>query len=467
MRAAALIRAAWVLAVLAVIATTSVATPAEAAGPSCSAFAAKVYDQVNPRTGGQTLTNRGDHAVVARAAGATTTRPITMTAAMSPGDSLVGVHRLFSSRTGTFFYAYTKAAITAAAKNGFADQGVAFYASTKAAGCLQPVYSYFKSGMYRFVASASDQKQLEADGWQKQIVRFYLGKTASVITFAVYPDTQNEVYRDNDTRFAGRSQWVLDTTSLLATRYVIHTGDIVSWDTPDHAQYVRAQRAMSVLSGKLAHSAAAGNHDTAAVGAGGSAADPPNTASLVRDTASYNRYLRPGMRHDTEFEPGRAENSYATFSAGGLNWMVLTLELWPRKAAVDWARKVVAAHPRHNVIVVTHSYLSANGSLSSSNGGYGATSPKYLYDNLIKAYPNIKMTFSGHTGTAAYRRDVGAKGNVIHSYLLAMHSNTTNPTRMVEVNVSAGQVSSWVYAPYTKTSYPSYYRPPAKVTWIR
>ncbi len=45
------------------------------------------------------------------------------------------------------------------------------------------------------------------------------------------------------------------------------------------------------------------------------------------------------------------------------------------------------------------------------------------------------------------------KGNVIHSYLLAMHSNTTNPTRMVEINVSAGVVSSWVYAPYTKTSY--------------
>ena len=95
------------------------------------------------------------------------------------------------------------------------------------------------------------------------------------------------------------------------------------------------------------------------------------------------------------------------------------------------------------------------------------TSPMYLYDNLIKQYPNIKMVFSGHTGSAAYRRDIGVKGNVIHSYLLAMHSNTTNPTRMVEVNAKRPRVSSWVYAPYMKTSYPAFYRPPAAIAWVR
>jgi hypothetical protein len=378
------------------------------------------------------------------------------------------VHRLYKASTRNLFYSYDSAEIKRAVlRYGYVDQGTAFYAATKSASCLQPVYSYLKNSRHRFAASAAERDTLKDDGWKEEKIRFYLGKVASVITFAVYPDTQNEVYRDNDSRFAGRSQWVVNTTSLLGTRYVLHTGDIVSWDTPGHDQYVRAQRAMGVLDGKLAYSAAAGNHDTAAVGVGGSAADPPNTYKLVRDTTSYNTYLRPGMRRSREFEAGRSENSYSLFSAGGLNWMVLTLELWPRKEVVDWANEVVAAHPKHNVIVVTHSYLNANGAIYTSNGGYGATSPKYLYDNLIKQYPNIKMTFSGHTGTAAYRRDVGVRGNVIHSYLLAMHSNTTNPTRMVEVNASAGVVSSWVYAPYTKTSYPAYYRAPAAVGWVR
>ena len=55
-------------------------------------------------------------------------------------------------------------------------------------------------------------------------------------------------------------------------------------------------------------------------------------------------------------------------SAGGYNWMVLTLELWPRNEAVDWAQ-AVAAHPKHNVIVVTHSYLNANGTIYTSQRG--------------------------------------------------------------------------------------------------
>ncbi len=61
----------------------------------------------------------------------------------------------------------------------------------------------------------------------------------------------------------------------------------------------------------------------------------------------------------------------------------------------------MAAHPDENVIVLTHSYLEADGSISQSNGGYGATSPQYLYDNLIKVYPNIKFVLSGHVGISA------------------------------------------------------------------
>lgn len=443
------------------------AVPAAAAGPSCSAFVAKIYDQVNPSTQVQSLTARGDQAVIAVNSGFTTVRPVTMTAAVGAGSKLAGVRRLYKASTKDYFYAYDKAEITRVKKSGYVDQGIAFYAATTSASCLQRVYSLVRGGKHRLVTTSAERTQLKRDGWSEEKNTFYIGKVASVISFAIYPDTQNEVYRDNDSKFSGRSQWLVAMKPLLGLRYAMHTGDIVSWDTPDHAQYLRAQRALTILRGQLAYSAAAGNHDTAAVGVGGSAIDPPNTATLVRDTTSYNTYLRPGMHLTAEYERGRAENSYSLFSAGGLNWMVLTLELWPRKEVVAWARDAVAAHPKHNVVVVTHSYLSANGTLSSSNGGYGATSPKYLYDNLIKVYPNIKMTFSGHTGTSAYRRDVGVKGNVIHNYLLAMHSNTTNPTRIVEVNVSRGAVSSWVYAPLTKTSYPSYYRAPAAVSWVR
>ena len=106
----------------------------------------------------------------------------------------------------------------------------------------------------------------------------------------------------------------------------------------------------------------------------------------VRDTSAYNKYFPVSRFSDLEgtFEAGKIDNAYRSFSAGGVDWLVLNLELWPRKEVVTWAKSVVASHPDENVMVLTHAYLEANGSISQSNGGYGATSPQYLYDNLIK-----------------------------------------------------------------------------------
>ena len=133
--------------------------------------------------------------------------------------------------------------------------------------------------------------------------------------------------------------------------------------------------------------------------------------------------------------------------------MALTLELWPRAGAVNWAKEVVRTHPDHNVVVITHAYLNGDGSIGGSNGGYGATSPQYLYDNLIKVYPNIKIVLSGHTGQAAIRTDTGAGGNKIISLLQTYHSPNTNPVRLVEIDTAAGTVTSRVYAPLTNTTY--------------
>ena len=100
---------------------------------------------------------------------------------------------------------------------------------------------------------------------------------------------------------------------------------------------------------------------------------------------------------DSVFEAGKSENGYRTFEAGGLNWLVLDLELWARPQVITWAKDVVASHPKHNVIVLTHAFLDADGSVSTSNGGYGATAPSTLWDALDD-YPNVVMIFSGRRG---------------------------------------------------------------------
>ncbi|GLW10181.1 hypothetical protein Misp01_53100 [Microtetraspora sp. NBRC 13810] len=46
------------------------------------------------------------------------------------------------------------------------------------------------------------------------------------------------------------------------------------------------------------------------------------------------------------FEAGKVDNSFSAYDAGGVRWLVMTLELWPRTEVVNWAGNVVAA--RHS-----------------------------------------------------------------------------------------------------------------------
>jgi predicted xylan-binding protein with Ca-dependent carbohydrate-binding module/calcineurin-like phosphoesterase family protein len=284
--------------------------------------------------------------------------------------------------------------------------------------------------------------------------------TDTRFTFAVMPDTQQEVLRTTDTRFRNRTDWLVANRSTLDLRFVTHSGDVVNWDTPDHSQYVIAREAMRPLeTAGIPYALAIGNHDTQATGVGGSARDPARTRELVRDTTVFNRYFTAAQYGAVrgQFEAGKVDNSYSTFSAGGVQWLLLTLELWPRVPVVDWAKGVVAANPRHNVIVVTHDYVDGAGNIEQG-AGYGATSPQYLYDNLVKQYANVRFVFSGHVGVAGGRVDTGVHGNRIHTYLQTFHSNTTNPVRLVEVDTAADSLHTWIYGPATNQTFTEYDR---------
>ncbi|MFV2101541.1 metallophosphoesterase [Micromonospora sp. LOL_024] len=276
--------------------------------------------------------------------------------------------------------------------------------------------------------------------------------------FAVVPDTQEEVLSAADTRLRQRVDWLVDQRTALDLRFVTHAGDVVNYDTPEHVQYERARTALRPLEAAgVPYTLAVGNHDTQAAGPDGELRSP--AGELLRDTTVFNRYFtaeRSGAVRG-RFEAGKVDNAYVTYTAGGLRWLVLTLELWPRRAAVVWAQGVVAAHPRHNVLVVTHHYLESDGTIGRGSG-YGSTSPQYLFDNLVRRYPNIRLVFSGHTGTAASRVDTGLHGNRIHSFLQTFHSRSTNPVRLVEVDTAADSLRTWIYAPHTDENFPAHDR---------
>ena len=81
-------------------------------------------------------------------------------------------------------------------------------------------------------------------------------------------------------------------------------------------------------------------------------------------------------------------------------------------------------------------------------------------------YPNVRMVFSGHVGTAARRVDRGVHGNRVASFLNTFHSRT-NPVRLITVDTRTNSVRTWIYAPKTGTRYPEHDAALASMNWLR
>jgi hypothetical protein len=296
-------------------------------------------------------------------------------------------------------------------------------------------------------------------------------------TIAVVPDTQREVHYDSDKRLVNRLRWLVNRADPLDLRYVVQVGDVTDWGWVDQPQLTRASNAFQRLEdASIPYSIAVGNHDTRAVGwnghggYGGSAySENPECAQryspsecrvtvLVRHTEEINARFPASRFADMrdEWEPGKIDNASSTFRAGGLDWLVLDLELWPRPEAVAWAAQVVRNHPTYNVIVNTHSYLTARGTIYNK-ADYGSTSPRYVWQNLVRRYPNIVMVTCGHIGAARVRTDRGDNGNKVVSLLQNFGKvDDTNPVRLVTVDPARGTLTTRVYAPLTDRNFRTY-----------
>ncbi|MCC7494436.1 MAG: metallophosphoesterase [Fimbriimonadaceae bacterium] len=272
---------------------------------------------------------------------------------------------------------------------------------------------------------------------------------AEPFSIAVIPDAQQEVLRADDTRLRDRLQWLVAQRAALNLQVVLQVGDLLNWDTPDHAQYERASAAFRVLDeAGLPYVTCLGNHDTAATKEGGSAA-PGNVHDNLRTTNTYNQYFplsRFRLLQGT-CEPNKIDNAWHVLRAGGLNWLLLNLELWPRAVAIEWAKGLIAQHPRHNVLLLTHSFVTGGGAIEQLNGGYGDHSPQFVYDQLVAPYPQVRAVFSGHTGSHGYWRRDRADGSPFHQFLQCYHDNTTNPVRLVTIDPAEGTLRSRVACP--------------------
>ncbi|WP_180359817.1 PKD domain-containing protein, partial [Miniimonas arenae] len=111
-------------------------------------------------------------------------------------------------------------------------------------------------------------------------------------------------------------------------------------------------------------------------------------------------------------------DNYALFTAGGVDWLVLSLEFEAPTYALDWADRVLAAYPNRTVILATHSFLNLANSRNTNPERPGGTAPAVMWDQFVRTHCQIRLVVSGHVHDndlgEARRTDKNACGNDVH-----------------------------------------------------
>ncbi len=237
-------------------------------------------------------------------------------------------------------------------------------------------------------------------------------------TVAVLPDTQYYV-RNYPEVLTRQAEWLAMNAASRNIAFVLHVGDITDNNTPE--QWERAREGIGVLNGVVPYVLAVGNHDIA-----------DGTVKSREDTLIDRYFPAEGFPSlQGTYEPGKIANSYHTFTVGDRKYMAMALEFGPRDGVLAWANQVVAAHPDHTVLVVTHTYTSGSGSRvtpGTSGGSPELVLPPEVRDvnngedmwtKFIRKHPNILMVVSGHIGATAipWNIGIGDMGNRVFEFL--------------------------------------------------
>jgi len=258
-------------------------------------------------------------------------------------------------------------------------------------------------------------------------------------SIVLFPDTQY-YNSQNAYVFKDQANWVVSHQADLNIKMVVGLGDIVdgggypidnrgnvngtcatsppsTWQT----QWQQAQAAINIPShGRIYYQPTIGNHDY----------DCQTDRPQPRSATNYFHYFGRPVLNPTAYildsSGNRTPNFYKTMKIGSTTYMILSLELFPQSSIVAAANSLISnfAGP---VIVVTHAYLSNDGSgptfgsthppgsayplcsgfpgtvygcLPDSLAAYkpvgGGTDGIGLWYKLIGAHPNIFMALSGH-----------------------------------------------------------------------
>ena len=172
---------------------------------------------------------------------------------------------------------------------------------------------------------------------------------AGDFTIIMLPDTQKYVLSSATAPiFMKQTQWIVDQRDAMNIVFVTHVGDVCdNYDSV--SQHIYAAQSLSLLDGVVPYGVLPGNHD--------------------QPTTLYNSYW-PYSLYESEswfgghYPANGNDNSFQSFSAGGMDFLILHLQFNPDANVIAWADSVLKNHPNHKAIISTHGFLNVDGSRS-------------------------------------------------------------------------------------------------------
>lgn len=274
-------------------------------------------------------------------------------------------------------------------------------------------------------------------------------------TLVLLPDTQVYAAKYPDI-FTSQTSWIANNAKSRNIQFVMTEGDVTNNNSPE--QWTRARDSMKLLDGVVPYALELGNHDYS------------GHAGLENRATLANTYFPPDLVRSSPayggvYEKGKLDNAYYLFSAGGRDWVAISLEFAPRNGVVSWANKVLDVYPKRTAIICTHAYLYHDGTRYDSSSGKkqtwsphdyakdGVNDGEELWLKLVSKHANVAFVFCGHVLNSGASRltSKGEKGNKVHQILANYQMREQGGEgylRLVEFLPDGKTVRVLSYSPY-------------------
>jgi hypothetical protein len=275
-------------------------------------------------------------------------------------------------------------------------------------------------------------------------------------TLVALPDTQYYTAEENGAThdiLTAQTQWVVDQKDEMNIAFVLHEGDMTDGNTS--REWINAKASMSLLDGVVPYAITVGNHD--------------GLMTSQSQTALFNQYFPLSQFQNLPtfggvFESNRMDNCYHLFSAGGVDWLLFSLEFGPRNEVLDWANQVVTNYPDRRVIVLTHAHVYSDNTLQGSSPDQLWLPTSYGRDNngtdvwekFLRHYANMAFVFCGHVLNSGTGRlvGVGDYGNQVFQILANYQMDVLGGAgylRIMQFFPDEDRMSVESYSPYLDT----------------